>query len=85
MADWTSSEKTVTTRIYELCLPSNAVQLHQVLDAAWRSCGEMRCDEPADDSISVESDGEVLRLSFTVEERPATGRHRMIREEDDLG
>ena len=70
MADYTSWQETTVRRVYELKVPSDAIQLHRMTDAAWKACGEIRGREPFDDEIEVTADEDVIRLSFIVDESP---------------
>ena len=63
MADYGFSDRVTRERVYRLGLPSNAVELEKMLQAAYRDAAGSGA-VPMDDRIRVEADEGAVRLVF---------------------
>lgn len=64
MAEYGFSDRVVRTRVYRLGVPSNAVELEKMLQAAYRDAAGSGAVGVMDDTIRVEADEEEVRLVF---------------------
>lgn len=69
MADYTRTERTVTTVRYELPTPSNAAEFNKALGAASSSFRSIRGrDVSWDNDLSVTAEDDLVVISFTKED-----------------
>ncbi len=70
MAEYTFTERLYRQRVYMLRLPSNAVELEKMLQAAYRDNAREGVNG-MDDGVRLEADEEMITLTFDLPELPA--------------
>lgn len=69
VANYTFEDRVTRQRVYKLQMPSNAVEMEKMLQAAYRDNAQQGARD-GDDAVRVESDEETVYLVFDLPEFP---------------